>query len=312
MGSKQKGRLFRRVFTLFSAVGLSLLASGGLSKFALAQSPTEGRVLGIENDVTIVNVIPNRPKATSIFKPKSVEIRYKDSLYKGITYSNTVEEAVRDFGIEISSITQLHPDGNYILGVFTSIRVDEVVRKNHTEYEYISFETEERKDDNLEWGVRSVTKPGVIGQKKMVYEYLYINDLLMGKKLVNEIITLPSENEIVSIGTKKVYKTTVIGGVEITYWRVIEGMRATSYDRYCTGCTGHTYTGKILEKGMVAVDPTVIPLGTHLYVPGYGSARAEDIGGAVKGNRIDLGFDKIEDWYGKVSYGSYVDVYVLD
>jgi 3D (Asp-Asp-Asp) domain-containing protein len=45
--------------------------------------------------------------------------------------------------------------------------------------------------------------------------------------------------------------------------------------------------------GLVAVDPRVIPLGTHLYVEGYGFALAADTGGAIKGNRIDLCYDSV-------------------
>lgn len=49
-----------------------------------------------------------------------------------------------------------------------------------------------------------------------------------------------------------------------------------------------TASGRPLEPGVVAVDPDVIPLGTHLYVEGYGYAVAADTGSAIKGNRIDL------------------------
>jgi 3D (Asp-Asp-Asp) domain-containing protein len=49
------------------------------------------------------------------------------------------------------------------------------------------------------------------------------------------------------------------------------------------------------QRGTVAVDPRVIPLGTRLYVPGYGEARAEDTGGAIQGYRIDLFFPTREE-----------------
>jgi 3D (Asp-Asp-Asp) domain-containing protein len=52
----------------------------------------------------------------------------------------------------------------------------------------------------------------------------------------------------------------------------------------------HTALGTVAGYGQVAVDPRVIPLGTYLYIPGYGVARATDTGGAVRGTHIDLCF----------------------
>jgi 3D (Asp-Asp-Asp) domain-containing protein len=53
---------------------------------------------------------------------------------------------------------------------------------------------------------------------------------------------------------------------------------------------GITTTGARVDRGIVAVDPKVIPLGTRLFIPGYGRAVAADTGSAVIGNIIDLGF----------------------
>ena len=53
---------------------------------------------------------------------------------------------------------------------------------------------------------------------------------------------------------------------------------------------GHTATGLPVGWGVVAVDPSVIPLGTKLTIPGYGEAVAADTGSAVRGNTIDLWF----------------------
>ena len=86
-------------------------------------------------------------------------------------------------------------------------------------------------------------------------------------------------------------------------------MLATAYTANCYGCSGMTKSGVRAGYGIVAVDPNVIPLGTHLYIKGYGPAIAGDTGGAIRGNRIDLGFDSSADAF---AFGSRpVRVYIL-
>lgn len=70
-------------------------------------------------------------------------------------------------------------------------------------------------------------------------------------------------------------------------------MMATAYTAGSAGGNGMTATGRHAGYGIVAVDPRVIPLGTRLYIPGYGMAIAGDTGGDIVGNRIDLGFDSL-------------------
>lgn len=86
-------------------------------------------------------------------------------------------------------------------------------------------------------------------------------------------------------------------------------MLVTAYTRYDEGCTDYTYRGTYLRRGLCAVDPTVIPLGTKLYVPGYGEAIADDIGGLIQGNRIDLAMDTLDEAF---AWGAQrITVYVL-
>lgn len=69
-------------------------------------------------------------------------------------------------------------------------------------------------------------------------------------------------------------------------------VKATAYTAYCDGCIGITKTGVDLranpDEKVIAVDPAVIPLGSKVYVEGFGYATAEDTGSAIKGNRIDI------------------------
>ncbi|AOV07177.1 3D domain-containing protein [Sporosarcina ureilytica] len=71
-------------------------------------------------------------------------------------------------------------------------------------------------------------------------------------------------------------------------------MKSTAYTAYCNGCIGITKTGINLRKNpnqkVIAVDPKVIPLGSKVFVEGYGYAVAGDIGSAIKGNTIDVFF----------------------
>ncbi len=76
---------------------------------------------------------------------------------------------------------------------------------------------------------------------------------------------------------------------------------STAYTASCSGCSGTTATGVNLHSNpnakVIAVDPNVIPLGSKVYVEGYGYAVASDTGGAIKGSKIDVFFPSKADAY---------------
>ncbi len=93
-------------------------------------------------------------------------------------------------------------------------------------------------------------------------------------------------------------------------YRRVMTMEATAYSSEDPGCGLYTARGSRLTKGLVAVDPSVIPLGTRLYIPGYGPAIADDTGGAIKGARIDLAYNSRGE---ALQFGRrQVTVYILD
>ncbi|GHH98049.1 3D domain-containing protein [Neobacillus kokaensis] len=105
------------------------------------------------------------------------------------------------------------------------------------------------------------------------------------KKDKKEKVTKPAKQKVkaASIDKKEVKARTD---------KKIINVKATAYTAYCEGCSGTTATGIDLRanpnKKVIAVDPSVIPLGSKVYVEGFGEAIAGDTGGAIKGNRIDV------------------------
>lgn len=87
-------------------------------------------------------------------------------------------------------------------------------------------------------------------------------------------------------------------------------MQSTAYTPFDGGGTGRTASGNIAGKGHAAVDPAVIPLGSLIFVEGYGYALADDIGGSINGHIVDVGVDTLDQAY---RWGNRrVMVYIID
>lgn len=173
--------------------------------------------------------------------------------------------------------------------------------------EKILFETEIIENDELEIGEKNTIQEGILGEKSIeqivTYEGEEITEVVeLGSEIVKEPV-----KEIIEIGTKEPRPKTPNG--EHTYSNMIV-MEATAYSAKQPGLSNYTASGDRAVRGVVAVDPRVIPLGTWVYVEGYGKALASDTGGAIKGNRIDLCFNDVPECY---QFGRRnVNVYIIE
>ena len=143
-------------------------------------------------------------------------------------------------------------------------------------------------------------------ENNLVNNLIFPNDILEISPINNLTITKadtlkqPEKN---SVQATKLVKTVETApkvetkakepvGKEIT-------VSATAYTANCKGCSGITKTGVNLKSNpnqkVIAVDPSVIPLGSKVHVEGYGYATAADIGGAIKGHKIDVFIPKQSD-----------------
>lgn len=172
----------------------------------------------------------------------------------------------------------------------------------------IPFGTDFVDDPETEYGSEKETEKGVDGERIRTFRITTWHGREVARRLDSEKIIKPI-NQKAQRGTKIIWRElpTQDEGT-LKYWRKMR-VWATSYDPNCLGCTGRTYSGTAVVVGTCAVDPKIIVMGSHFYVPGYGLCSALDIGGAIKGNKIDLGFPDVrQGWWS----ARYTDIYLID
>jgi 3D (Asp-Asp-Asp) domain-containing protein len=232
------------------------------------------------------------------------------------THVESVAELLTEQGVELSEGDRLTPDPSTPLrdGLAVSVtRVNEVIEYESTP---IPFSTIYRDDPSMPQGENVVVQAGVDGYVQHEYAVVIENGQEVSRELLSDTIVAP-DHRIVAQGTAVVAAavaepdTTALvaeteGGSEcarpLSVW-------ATWYTAASAGGSGRTATGTTVHKGTVAVDPRVIPLGTRMHIPGYGYGVAEDTGGAIIGNKIDLGYgaNDVYDWS-----SGYVDICLLN
>jgi 3D (Asp-Asp-Asp) domain-containing protein len=136
------------------------------------------------------------------------------------------------------------------------------------------------------------------------------NSVVVDRQVLSHVVLQrPMPGIIVAAPPRNVAEAMAVTGVHRLV--AVYAMVATAYTAGSAQAvpTGRTATGMPARYGVVAVDPRVIPLGSRLYIQGYGTAIAADTGGAIRGNRIDLCMDSYRS---AIDFGRQpVKVYVL-
>lgn len=175
------------------------------------------------------------------------------------------------------------------------VKVVEVTFAEVTDDVRISYATERRNDTSIEAGLYKTYRYGTNGVSRVNYRVRYEDGTEVSRQeLSREQVTEPTA-QILLVGTLREVSR---GGESIRFSRAIE-MRSTAYCP-CAKCCGLnakgvTALGLPAKPGVIAVDPRIVPLGTRVYVDGYGYALAADTGSAINGNRIDVCFETHEE-----------------
>lgn len=241
-----------------------------------------------------------------ITKAVKVQVEVDGKKLQIQTAEKNVEKMLEAENIGIQDFDKVSPSKDTFISDGMKIVVVRVDSKILKESQPIDYSTVVKKDENSEQGVNKTLQEGIPGEKEITTRVIYEDGKEVSKKVISETVKKQPTQKIVAMGT--LGAITPSRGGRVLYTKSLS-LTSTAYSG-----GGHTASGTHVRRNndgysSVAVDPRVIPLGTRLYIDGYGYAVAEDTGGAIKGSKIDLYFNtysETDNWGVRA-----VTVYVL-
>lgn len=228
---------------------------------------------------------------------KRVTLDYYGQLQSVWTTAETVEQFFNEQGIERRETDQVNVDVSDLIEPHLHIVIADVQERTKDEIFTVPFQVIHTDDDSLLRGQEKVIVEGKEGTGINRYLITYVNGVEQDRTLLATEILEEQQDQVVAVGTITAVSR---GGYTFTPTKILENVVITAY------AAGPSHTGKdpshpqygitrtgttATEGRTIAVDPNVIPLGSWVYIEGIGLRRAEDTGGAVKGNWIDVYYD---------------------
>lgn len=289
----------RTLHTMQTTVG-QVLEEHGISLF-LGDEVIPGLQEPITSGMTVV-----------IHRSVPVTIEVDGRTIRTRTRAQNVAGVLGQEGIALLGKDSVQPELTAPVRPNMKIRVTRVREELAVEFDPIPFKTVWVPDPAMELDSIRLVQPGELGLIKRRFRIVMEDNREVARYLEDAWVAQTPVTKTLAYGTKIVVRTLETPDGPIEYWRKIR-VYAVSYTAASSGKSlahpryGYTRLGVKATKGIVAVDPSVIPLRTRIYVPGYGFALAADTGGGVKGKLIDLCFDvgKYESWHW------WVDIYLL-
>ncbi|MFQ5922219.1 MAG: ubiquitin-like domain-containing protein [Anaerolineales bacterium] len=296
------------------------LTVDGRDRLLHSAAPTLGEALwesGVQlHEGDQLDPLPNTPldgpMEARLERSTPVYIRVAGREIRGRSAADTVEGALADADLHPVGLDYTIPDEAEALPADGQIQLVRVREEMQMEQEPLSFDTLYQPIDTLEIDNQQMVQPGAYGVTTNRLRVRTEDGVEVSRILEGEWVAQEPIPQIIGYGTQIQVRTVATADGPLDYWRAIE-MYATSYSPSRAGVSpdarwfGITASGKRLKKGLVAIDRSLIPFGTMMYVPGYGFAEAADSGSGVKGRWIDLGYED-DNW---VSWSGYVTVYFL-
>jgi 3D (Asp-Asp-Asp) domain-containing protein len=240
---------------------------------------------------------------------KAIHILVDGDQKDRLSRKTTVQEALAEADVRLGPKDELFPDPDQPIWDGMPIFVCRVRTRLVAGDEKLPYRTRYQLTTTRFRRLPIITQPGRPGLARKRYEVVYRDGQETERRLLaTRVLRTPQDQVITAPPRYQLASRGYYGG------RRVFRMVATAYDPGPGSCgasaDGITAIGFRAGHGIAAVDPALIPMKARLYVEGYGRCVAADIGGAIKGNRIDLGFRSRAE---ALRYGrKEVIVYVLD
>lgn len=289
-------RLFIRVYVCLMSV---ILAA---SLMALLTQSVEAQTFADAEPVVTCAPFEEDPTGTTAPGTDSVTVHYHGQTMKTSGNGETAGELLQRLGLEVSGEDMVSCGLEERTFGGMEILVDRIQTRQESSAAAIPHETFRCTDKALPQGAEQVLLEGTDGELLQNLEVTYKNGREISRRILSETMTRQPVAEIIGVGAAQKEQTApVIGdgfirlptGETLTYTDTAT-IRATAYTQTDPGCDGITATGTNVRRGTVAVDPRYIPYGTRMFIQTvsgsyiYGIAVAEDCGGDIKGDRMDL------------------------
>ncbi len=227
------------------------------------------------------------------------------------TQQEKLKDALVEAGLALGADDRVEPSIEAAVANGMTARLVRVAGRQFSERETLVRKTVFKPDENLTGSASRIVK-GHDGVRLREYRVVIEDGIEREKKLVKESVETEVQDNVIFYAASTIRAAGISAGdfnaskterVYATWYNAASAGRAAEDPNY-----GMTYSGVPVTRGIVAVDPKVIALGTRLFIPGYGLAVAADTGGGIVGNMIDLGFPDGApvDWQ-----TGWVEVYVL-
>lgn len=238
----------------------------------------------------------------SIDKAYQIAINDGGNEKKVWTTGGTIKQLLHTNDIELDEMDKIKPGLDEKVTRNTAVAIVRVEKTREAVEEKIDFETVTENDRSLEKGQKKVISEGEQGLIVKTYEIIKENGKEVDRELVDKEVKKKKTDRVVAVGTKAPKLVTLASNSDSSSSSggKVLNMIATAFTASCAGCSGYTSTGINLKanpnKKVIAVDPNVIPLGSKVWVEGYGNAVAGDTGG-FSGKKIDLHMPTKADAY---------------